>query len=66
MKMVTIQSTDVSSYVRLLLDKTMDHNAEQDEATDFLPSAEEGLEIGTAGASEKNSLKEAIMEKGIK
>ena len=53
--MVTIQSTDVNSYVRSLLDKVMDNNVEQDEATDSLAPADEELQTGIDGVSEKKS-----------
>jgi len=55
LKMATIQSTDVNSYVRSLLDKVMDHNAEQDEAIDSLAPADEGPQTGIDGVAEKKS-----------
>jgi len=53
--MKTIQSTDVNSYVRSLLDKVMDNNAERDKATDSLAPADEGLQTGIDGVVEKKS-----------
>lgn len=51
--MGNIQSTDVNSYVRSLLEKVMGHNAEQDEATDSLAPEDEGLQTGIDGVAER-------------
>jgi len=53
--MVTIQSTDVNSYVRSLVEKAMDDHLEQDEAADSVAPADEELKTGIDGVSEKKS-----------
>ena len=53
--MVTIQSTDVKSYVKSLVEKAMDNNVEPDEATDSLAPADEELQTGIDGVAGKKS-----------
>ena len=53
--MVTIQSTDVNSYVKSLVEKAMDNNVEPDEATDSLAPADEELQTGIDGVAGKKS-----------